>query len=467
MKLKDIGSSLQLPIAIFPLAAILNGLGYFLERVQIKALYAFATLFKSIGNMVLDQMPMLFAIGVAFGLGKERKNIYALNGLLCYLVVKNILIHNQPLEMFGMKSEIIKEAFLNSDNQFIGILSGVVSVVVLRYWLTVKKDNAMFSGIFVSVASMIFLSLVLVLFWPLLYSVLLDLGRMISELGPIGAGIYGFLNRLLLPIGMHHTLNSVFWFDVLGINDIGNFWSSKGIKGITGMYQAGFYPIMLAGVPAMALAMYKNSFTTQKKRLKSFYFSAGLSSILTGITEPLEFSFMYQAPILYIFHAILCGFSLFLCASLKWIAGFSFSAGLIDYILSLAMPLANHPLNILFLCILFFGIYYFSFSFLIRHFNFHTVGRIVGLEEGNYIENQDINDVVTKIIKACGGSENIVHVNYCTTRLRIELKNTEKFNFKELENTGAIDYKFFSNEVQIVYGVQAEHIYDMLQKYYI
>ena len=132
MKLKDIGSSLQLPIAIFPLAAILNGLGYFLERVQIKALYSFATLFKSIGNMVLDQMPMLFAIGVAFGLGKERKNIYALNGLLCYLVVKNILIHNQPLEMFGMKPEIIKEAFLNSDNQFIGILSGVLSVVVLR-----------------------------------------------------------------------------------------------------------------------------------------------------------------------------------------------------------------------------------------------------------------------------------------------------------------------------------------------
>ncbi len=466
VKLKDIGRSLQLPVSIFPLAALLNGLGYLIERMDWRVLNVAAVLLKSVGTMILNEMPLIFAVGIAYGLGKEKKGTYAVNALFCFLMVKGVLSFSSPLSFFIVSAAQAREAFEHINNQFIGILVGVLSVVMMQFIKRRKFGMNSSGALLFCAAGMLALSLLLYFVWPFCYVFLIEVGERISGLGAAGAGIYGFLNRLLLPIGMHHTLNSVFWFDVVGINDIGNFWSGKGILGVTGMYQAGFYPIMMAGVPAMALAMYRTSYTSQKRTVRSFYLSSALASLFTGITEPLEFSFMFQAPLLYLFHCILTGFSLFLCASLQWIAGFSFSAGVIDYLLSLTMPLAHHPLSLLLLFPLFFVLYYVCFTFAIRRFHLHPYGREKesGEEKGR-ISNRDINAVARELLQACGGEANIIHVTCCITRIRVELKDPQRFDFQQLKDSGAIEYQMYGNEAQIVYGVQAEYIYDILQNY--
>src|SRR5690606_9260480 len=211
--------------------------------------------------------------------------------------------------------------------------------------------------------------------WPPVYGALVSFGKSIADLGSIGAGIYGFFNRLLIPTGLHHALNSVFWFDVAGINDIGNFWSGNGEKGVTGMYQAGFFPIMMFGLPAAALAMYHTAKTKRKKQAASLLLAAGVAAFFTGVTEPLEFSFMFLAPALYVVHAALTGISLFIAATFQWTAGFGFSAGFVDFFLSSRNPIANQPWMLLVQGLVVAVIYYLLFRFLIVKFNLKTPGR--------------------------------------------------------------------------------------------
>src|SRR5690606_36517311 len=157
--------------------------------------------------------------------------------------------------------------------------------------------------------------------WPPVYNGLVSFGEMISKLGPLGAGLYGFFNRLLLPFGLHHALNQVFWFDIAGINDIANFWSSKGEAAITGRYKAGLFPVMMFGLPAAALAIWKNAEKRNRKVVGSLMVTAAIASFVTGITEPLEFSFLVAAPMLFGIHALLTGISLFIAATFHWTAG--------------------------------------------------------------------------------------------------------------------------------------------------
>src|SRR5690625_4485616 len=175
--------------------------------------------------------------------------------------------------------------------------------------------------------SMLVATAILFFVWPIVFSGLVSFGTAISNLEFVGAGLYGFFNRLLIPTGLHHALNSVFWFDVAGINDINNFLSSTGEKGITGRYQAGFFPIMMFGLPAAALAMYHTAKTNRRKHAASLMMAAAFAAFFTGVTEPLEFSFMFLAPVLYFVHALLTGVSLFVAATFQWTSGFGFSAG--------------------------------------------------------------------------------------------------------------------------------------------
>ena len=163
--------------------------------------------------------------------------------------------------------------------------------------------------------------------WPDIYGGLITFGKSIISTGPFGAGIYAFLNRLLIPFGLHHALNSVFWFDVANINDIQNFWSGTGTLGTTGVYMTGFFPIMMFGLPAAALAMYTTARKDRRRKVAALLFSAGFASFFTGVTEPLEFSFMFLAPGLYFVHALLTGASAFVCAMLPVRSGFNFSGG--------------------------------------------------------------------------------------------------------------------------------------------
>lgn len=235
-----------------------------------------------------------------------------------HLVVTTLLSTGSVAMLKGIEVEAVNPAFVKIGNQFIGILSGAIAAATYNKFSGVKLPDALafFSGkrlapIMTSVA-MIVVSLPLFFVWPIIYSGLVGCGKSILSLGAVGAGIYGFANRLLIPVGLHHALNSVFWFDVANINDINNFWGSIGERGVTGMYQAGFFPIMMFGLIGAALAMYHTAKPENKKQVGSLMLAAGFASFFTGVTEPLEFSFMFVAPGLYLVHAILTGVSLFI-----------------------------------------------------------------------------------------------------------------------------------------------------------
>ena len=287
-------------------------------------------------------------------------------------------------------------------------------------------------------------------------------------MGAVGAAIYGFLNRLLIPVGLHHALNSVFWFDVAGINDIGNFWAGTGTKGVTGMYQAGFFPIMMFGLVGAAFAFIKTAKPENKEKIKSIMLAAGFATFFTGITEPVEFAFMFVAPGLYLLHAVLTGVSLFIAASMHWIAGFGFSAGLVDLVLSSNLPLANKPMMLVLQGLVFFVIYYFTFVAIIEKFDLKTPGRE---DEGTTAEEKSVRtekggyDVIAvTLFEALGGKENIVLVDYCATRLRLEVKDSSVIDDKKIKTVSSGVLKPTNTSVQIVIGTIVEFVATELKK---
>src|SRR5699024_3846557 len=300
-----------------------------------------------------------------------------------------------------------------------------------------------------SAASMMVVSAVLFFVWPFVYNALVSFGEAIISLDAVGAGIYGFFNRLLIPTGLHHALNSVFWFDVAGIDDIANFWASEGEKGVTGRYLAGFFPIMMFGLPAAALAMYHTSKTKRKKQAASLLMAAAFASFFTGVTEALEFSFMFVAPVLYVVHAALTGLSLAVAAMFEWTAGFSFSAGLVDYTLSLGVPIANQPLMLILQGLVFAVLYYFLFRFLIVKLNLNIPGReedepgegevdeSYNVEEGTLASEKDETAVMAEeIYQGLGGDENVRTVYKCVSRLRLEVEDMDKVDQDKIKATG-------------------------------
>jgi PTS system N-acetylglucosamine-specific IIC component len=265
----------------------------------------------------------------------------------------------------------------------------------------------------------------------------------------------------------------VFWFDVAGINDIGNFWAGTGTKGITGMYQAGFFPVMMFGLPAAALAMYHTAKTTRKKQAASLLLASGFASFFTGVTEPLEFSFMFLAPALYVVHAALTGISLAVAAFFHWTAGFSFSAGLVDFVLSSKLPLANQPFMLLLQGLVFAVIYYVLFRFLITKFNLATPGREADTEED--VEEDEATASTTtenkfavmaaKIYDGLGGDANVTSVDNCVTRLRIEVKDMDVVDQNKIKSTGIPGINIVGPQsIQVIVGTQVQFVADEMEK---
>ena len=369
--LQRLGGSLMLPVAVLPAAAILMGLGYWIDPDHWGADSQLAAFLINAGESIIKNIPILFAVGVALGMSKERDGSAALSGLVAYLVVKTLLSPKTVAMLQGIELKNVDAGFNNIENAFVGIISGIVAAHMYNRFSHVKLPDALafFSGKrlvpIMTSFFMLFVSLVLLFIWPPVYTALVSFGEWIAGLGAAGAGLYGFFNRLLIPTGLHHALNSVFWFDVAGIDDIGKFWDGSGEKGVTGMYQAGFFPVMMFGLPAAALAMYHTAKTKHKKQVASLMLAAGFAAFFTGVTEPLEFAFMFVAPLLYLVHAVLTGLSLAIAATFQWTAGFGFSAGLIDMILSSRLPLANQPYMLIVQGLIFAVIYYSLFRFII------------------------------------------------------------------------------------------------------
>ena len=435
-----------------------------------------AALLIKAGSSIIDNMPILFAVGVAYGMSKDKDGAAALAGLVGFLVVTTLLSPAAIAQFTKVDVAAVAPAFGKINNQFVGIVVGVMSASLYDKFYKVELPKALtfFSGrrlvpILTSVAAML-LSLVLYFIWPVLYSGLVTFGKSIVSMGPVGAGIYGFFNRLLIPVGLHHALNGVFWFDVAGLNDIGNFWASKGTKGITGMYQAGFFPIMMFGLLGGALAFVHTARPAQKAKVASIMGAAAFASFFTGVTEPIEFAFMFVAPVLYLLHAVLTGISLFIAASMHWIAGFGFSAGFVDLVLSSRMPMAVNWFMLILQGVVFFAVYYFSFKFVILKMNLMTPGRNPeeDVEETLELDRTSTGSAHSQtaavLLEALGGKENIVSVDNCATRLRLEVKDTDKINTALVKRYSSGILTPSKTTAQIVVGTQVQFVADELKK---
>lgn len=472
--LQKLGKSLMLPVAVLPAAGILMGIGYWIDPTGWGANSAIAAFLIKAGGAIIDNMAILFAIGVAVGMADDHEGTAGLAGLVSWLMIQTILSTGVVAMLKGIDAGEVNAAFGKINNQFIGILSGIIGSTCYNRFKNTKLPDALafFSGkrsvaIVTALASLV-ACFVLFFVWPVVYSALVAFGEAILGLGAVGAGIYGFFNRLLIPVGLHHALNSVFWFDVAGVNDLGNFWAGTGTLGVTGQYMTGFFPVMMFGLPAAALAMYHTAKPGKKKVAYGLLLAAAVCSFFTGVTEPLEFAFMFLAPGLYLIHALLTGISLAICALLPVRAGFNFSAGFVDWFLSFKAPMAVNPLFIIPIGLIYGVIYYVVFRFAIVKFNFKTPGR----EDDDDIDenqvtlaNNDYTQVASIILEGLGGKGNIKSVDNCITRLRLEINDYTLVNEKKIKSAGVAGViRPGKTSVQVIVGTQVQFVADEFKK---
>ncbi len=467
--MQRMGRSIQLPISVLPAAALLVGVGHWLPEN-----WAVAQFLMAGGNAVLGILALLFALGLAFGMAKHQDGAAAIAGLVAYSVPVAVLAPASVATLEGIKQSAVDPAFgAISGNVFIGIMGGLIAAALYNRFANTKLPMALsfFSGKrcvpILTAAVMLLVSLLLLFIWPPVYGALVAFGKLMVNLGPVGAGLYGFFNRLLIPTGLHQALNAVFDFNIAGINDIGNFWANAGVKGITGRYLAGFFPVMMFGLPAGALAIYRNAKPEKKAQTGSLMLAGAVASFFTGVTEPLEFSFMFVAWPLYVIHAVLMGLSMAFAAFMHWTAGFTFSAGLVDFILSARMPIANMPYMLLVQGVVMAVIYYFTFDFAIKKFDLKTPGREDDDVTAATIDSASGDDryalEAKRIYLALGGFENLRVVDNCTTRLRLQLADTAAIDAPAIRAAGAVAVNAIDKQnLQIVIGTDVQFVADPL-----
>lgn len=474
--LQRMGRSLQLPVAVLPAAALLEGIGHWLPQS-----WGLSQFLQVGGMAILSQLALLFAIGLSVGMAKVKDGAAAMAGVVAYIVPTYVLAPSQVALLKGIKVSQVDPAFnAIAGNVFIGIIAGLIAAALFDRFHETKLPMALsfFSGKrlvpILATLVMLVLSVILLFIWPVLYGALISFGKFIVNLGWIGAGLFGFFNRLLIPTGLHQALNQVFEFNIAGINDIGNFWANKGTKGVTGMYLAGYFPVMMFGLPAGALAIYKNALPERKKTTAGLMMAGAFASFFTGVTEPLEFSFMFVAWPLYVIHAVFTGLSMAFAAFMHWTAGFTFSAGLVDYILSFHMPIANKPYMLLVQGLVMAVIYYFGFDFAIKNFNLMTPGR-EPLEENDApvaeVSTSKSDDkymiMAKKVYAGIGGHDNISVIDNCTTRLRLQLKDTGKVNKSQIMSAGVAGVNVLDKvNIHIVVGTEVQFVADALKQLY-
>lgn len=528
--LQKFGKGLMGAVAVMPVAAILMGIGYWIDPDGWGGNSVVAAILIKAGAAVLDNLGYVFAIALAFGLAKDNNGAAALSGFLGFTTVKFLLADKMIALYQGQDLDLIKKtidqcenykkvaegidcntveagkeylhylsihgwALPTEKNVLFGILIGLLAAWTYNKFHAVKLPDALafFSGrrlvpILMTVFSLV-LAGVLFVVWPFLFYVLFNFGQIIQGMGAVGAGIYAFFNRLLIPTGLHHALNSIFWFDVVGINDIGKFlggaatieaaaaatdaascpgtWTGSAceVVGVVGRYQAGFFPVMMFGLPAAGLAMYLRADSSRKKVVGSLMMAGALASFFTGVTEPLEFAFMFVAPLLYVVHALLTGLSVFIAATIGWTAGFGFSAGFVDMLLSSQNPLANQWYMLLLIGVVYALVYFAVFYFLIGLFNLRTPGRGDDSDEGAVLASDaPMSTVASTILAGLGGIENIDSIDYCATRLRVAVRDHLGVKESEIKKAGVAGVIRPSQKaVQVIVGPQVQFVYDELE----
>ncbi len=476
--LQKLGKSLMLPVACLPVAGIMLGLGYWIDPSGWGGNNVIAAFLCKAGSALIDNMAILFVIGVAVGMSDDGDGTSALAGIVSYLMVKTLLSPG-AVEMFtGAEANA---AFSKIDgNQFIGILTGLIGATCYNKFKSTKLPDALsfFSGkrsvAIVTAAITIVASLILFFIWPVLYGGLVAFGTAISSTGAIGVGLYGFFNRLLIPFGLHHALNSVFWFDAIGIADLYKFWglggydTSQAVIGETGQYMTGFFPVMMFGIPAGALAMYHTAKTNKRKIAAGLLGAAALCSFLTGVTEPFEFAFMFLSPVLYVVHALLTGIVCAITALLPVRAGFTFSGGFIDWVLCAKLPAALNTWMIIPIGLVVAVVYYAVFRFVIVKLDLKTPGREdddAEAEKRVVLSNDNFTEVAQIVLEGLGGKENVTSLDNCVTRLRLEIKDYTKVDEKKIKSAGVAGVMRPSKtSVQVIVGTKVQFVADEMKK---
>lgn len=472
--LQKLGKSLMLPVAVLPVCSILMGIGYWIDPTGWGANSAIAAFLIKAGGSIIDNMGILFAIGVGVGMSEDNDGTGGLAALVSWLMITTLLSPAVVGMLKGIPVEEVAPAFEKIATQFTGILAGLIGSTCYNKFKGTKLPSALafFSGkrsvAIVTAGMSIVAALILFFAWPAIFGALVSFGEMIMGAGAIGAGIYGFFNRLLIPFGLHHALNSVFWFNIAGIDDIGKFWGQieGGVKGVTGMYQAGFFPVMMFGLPAGALAMYHTAKENKKKVAAGLLGAAALSAFFTGVTEPLEFAFMFLAPGLYVVHALLTGITVAVVAALPVRAGFNFSAGFVDWFLSFKAPMALNPIYLLGIGLIVAVIYYVVFRIVIVKFNLKTPGREDDDDETKVVlANDNFTEVARIVLEGIGGKENVTSIDNCITRLRLEIKDYTKVDEKKIKSAGVAGViRPGKTSVQVIIGTQVQHVADEFKK---
>lgn len=475
----------MLPVAVLPICGILMGIGYYLcpatmqggEVEGIKNLIGFF-LVKA-GSALIENMAILFAIGVGVGMSEKNDGTGGIAALASWLMITTLLSTGVVTTLIPSIADNATKtlAFNKIANPFIGILSGVIGSSCYNKFKNTKLPNwlAFFSGkrcvaIIAGLVSII-VSAVLLFVWPLLFGALVALGDAVAGMGVVGAGIYAFLNRLLIPTGLHHALNNVFWFDTIGLGDLQHFWAGETSADVTwslGMYMSGFFPCMMFGIPGAALAMIQCAKPAKKKIAIGLVASAAVCSFICGVTEPFEFGFMFLAPGLYVIYALLYGIFTIVTVALGFRAGFSFSAGATDLLFSSTLPAAQKTVLIIPLGIAAFVVFYFVFLFAIKKFDLKTPGREDDdLEEEKNVQlaSDDYTEIAKKILAGCGGKGNIVSIDNCVTRLRLEVRDMTAVNDKAIKAAGVAGViKPGKTSVQVIVGTKVQFVADAFSK---
>ncbi|MFK5976646.1 MAG: PTS transporter subunit EIIC [Sulfurovum sp.] len=446
--LQKIGKALMTPIAVLPVGALLLRLGFgdipFIDENV-------ALIMKSAGEAIFTNLDLIFGIGIAYGLSKHNDGAAALAGAIGVLIAKAVYITIDKDINMGI---------------FVGIIMGVVAGTLYNRFYDIKLPE--FLGFFggkrfvpiITSISAIFVGVLAGYFWHFAQSGIDSFSNAIIGLNEVGTFIYGVLNRLLIPLGLHHILNSVFWFqigeysyikdgvEVVANGDLHRFFAGDPKAGI---YMSGFFVVMMFGLPSMALAIYLNTPSSQRQKAGAILFGVAFTSFLTGITEPLEFLFLFIAPLLFLLHAILTGLALATAQMLDIHAGFGFSAGFIDYIIN--YKLATNPIYILPLGAIFAFIYFITSYYTIKIF------RLKIFDEDSQIESKDIDKNAQLFIKALGGVENIIETDSCITRLRMRVKDSTNLKDEDFISLGAKGVIRPDKEsIQIVLGTQSESV---------
>ena len=479
--LQKLGKSLMLPVACLPICGILMGLGYWMCPATMQGgeingiIQQIGFYLVKAGGALIDNMAILFAIGIGVGMADDNDGTAALSALASWLMITNLL-STANVSVIRTLSETSTLAFDKIANPFIGIIAGLIGAMCYNRFKNTQLPDwlSFFSGkrcvaIVAGVVS-ILASVVLLFVWPVIFGALVALGEAIVSLDAVGAGIYAFFNRLLIPFGLHHALNNVFWFDTIGLGDITHFWAgetSADVSWSLGMYMSGFFPCMMFGIPGAALAMVHTAKPAKRKIVIGLVASAAISAFVCGVTEPFEFGFMFLAPVLYVIYSLLYGIFVTITTLVGFRAGFMFSVGATDLLFSASLPAAQKTWMIIPLGIAAFIVFYVVFRFAIVKFNLKTPGREDDDVDETTVKlaNNNFTEVAKIVLEGVGGKENVASIDNCITRLRLEIKDYTKVDEKKIKSAGVAGViRPGKTSVQVIIGTKVQFVADEFKK---